>query len=121
MSRNLGDAPIFVVGAIQGNHGKCIRVCVCACEREKEKEDVYKSMERFWNDGMTEKEEACVEGGEGEKILCERRGGGGGREEAMGVVRGAIWNRHNLQLDQEIEPRPADAKVRREHEPRPRS
>lgn len=36
------------------------------------------------------------------------------REEAMGVVRGAIWNRHNLQLDQEIEPRPADAKVRRE-------
>lgn len=39
------------------------------------------------------------------------------REEAMGVVRGAIWNRHNLQLDQEIEPRPADAKVHREHEP----
>lgn len=36
----------------------------------------------------------------------------------MGVVRGAIWNRHNLQHDQEIEPRPADAKVRRE---RPRS
>lgn len=36
-------------------------------------------------------------------------------EEPMGVIHGAIWNRHNLQLSQEIEPRPVDVKVRREH------
>lgn len=79
MSRNLGDAPIFVAGAIRGNHGKCLRVCERLRERERER-DVRKSMERFWDDGMTEREEeeeeARVGRGEDEKMLRERGGHG---------------------------------------------
>lgn len=86
-------------------------------ERGNEKGKDRKA-ERLWDDGMTEKEARAREGGEGkgdavEEAQCARRG-----EQPMGVIHGAIWNRHNLQLSQEIEPRRADAKVRREQESR---